>query len=54
MTIPGAIVALVLIGCYLGMTMATGIEGPKSKAIGWGCWLVACLVVLVCYSIAPT
>ena len=53
MTIGGALVALVFVACYLGMAVSTGMEGTKAKAVQWGCWLVAVVVMLICYSIAP-
>ena len=54
MTILGALVGLIFMGCYLGMAASTGMEGPRAKAVQWGCWLLACVVMLICYSIAPT
>ena len=53
MTIIGALVGLLFVVCYLGMTISTGIEGPKGKAVLWGCWFTAVATMLVCYSVSP-
>tara|TARA_B100000700_G_C14460453_1_gene585863 strand:- start:166 stop:339 length:174 start_codon:yes stop_codon:yes gene_type:complete len=53
MTLVGALVGLIFVACYLGMAVSTGMEGSKAKAVQWGCWLVACVVMLICYSITP-
>ena len=54
MTIWGAIVGIIFVVCYVGMTYSTSLVGVKSKAVQWGCWLLACLVMLACYSISPS
>jgi|AP95_1055475.scaffolds.fasta_scaffold285024_2 hypothetical protein len=53
MTFWGALVSLTFVGCYVGMAMSTGMEGAKAQAVKWGCWLLACAVILLCYSISP-
>ena len=53
MTIWGALVGLIFVTCYLGMALSTGMEGVRSKALQWGCWLLACIVMLICYSLTP-
>ena len=53
MTIWGAQVGVVFVVCYVGMLVSTGLAGHRSKALQWGCWLVACVVMLICYSITP-
>lgn len=54
MTIWGALVGLIFVACYLGMAVSTGMEGAKAKAVQWGCWMVAVVIMLICYSIAPS
>ncbi len=54
MTIWGVMVGLIFVVCYVGMTYSTSLEGTKSKAVLWGCWLFACVVMLACYSISPS
>ncbi len=54
MTIWGAMVGTVFVVCYVGMTYSTSLVGSKSKAVQWGCWFLACLVMLACYSISPS
>lgn len=53
MTVWGALVGLIFVACYAGMAMSTGMKGVKSQAVKWGCWLLACAVILFCYSISP-
>ena len=53
MTIWGALVGLIFVACYLGMAVSTGMQGTKAKAVQWGCWFLAVVVILICYSIAP-
>jgi len=52
MTIWGLLVGLIFAACYLGMTYSTGLSGLRSKIVQWGCWLLACVIMLICYSIA--
>ena len=54
MTIWGALVGLIFVACYLGMAASTGMQGPRAKLVQWGCWAVACVVMLICYSITPS
>ena len=54
MTFWGALVGLVFTACYIGMTYSTSLKGTRSKAVQWGCWLIACVVILMCYSISPS
>lgn len=53
MTIWGALVGLIFVACYVGMAVSTGLEGSKGKAVQWGCWLVAFVVMMICYSLTP-
>ena len=52
MTFWGALVGLIFVVCYVGMTYSTGLPAPRSKILQWGCWLAACVVMLICYSLA--
>ena len=53
MTIWGAQVGVVFVVCYVGMLVSTGLAGNRSKALQWGCWLVALAVMLICHSLTP-
>jgi uncharacterized membrane protein len=51
MTVWGALVGLIFVVCYVGMTYSTGLMAPKSKFLQWGCWATANLVMLICHSL---
>ena len=53
MTICGAQGGVVFVVCYVGMLVSTGLAGNRSKALQWGCWLVALAVMLICHSLTP-
>ena len=53
MSIFGMFVAMVFVGCYVGMMYSTRIEGARGKILQWGCWLTALILILICYLIVP-
>ena len=54
MTVWGALVGFIFVACYLGLAMSTGMTGMKAQVVKWGCWLFACAVILICYSVAAS
>ncbi len=53
MTLVGALVSIVFLACYAGTMLGTRIEGPRGKMLQWGCWLIACLLIVICHLMAP-
>jgi hypothetical protein len=53
MTLFGAFVAIVFLGCYAGMMLGTRMEGKQGKFLQWGCWLLALTLITICHMMAP-
>ena len=53
MTLFGAFVAIVFLGCYPGMMLGTRMEGKQGKFLQWGCWLLALTLITICHMMAP-
>ncbi len=41
--------AIVFLGCYLGQSVSSGMEGPRAKMLQWGCLFLAGATMVVCY-----
>ena len=45
----GIVMAIVFLGCYLGQSVSSGMEGPRAKMLQWGCLFLAGATMVVCY-----